>query len=93
MLRRRKSDVETELPGRTVKTYFVLMAEEQGLRYEDYSAGRAAARTGEAPSADAEGVRATAKAARLHAHDLRHAGDSRSDLPRAAPSSRSWRAS
>ena len=36
MLRRRKQDVETELPGRTVKTFFVAMAEEQKLRYEDY---------------------------------------------------------
>ena len=36
MLRRRKADVENELPGRTVKTYFVPMAEEQRLRYEDY---------------------------------------------------------
>src|SRR5258705_9447170 len=36
MLRRRKADVESELPGRTVKTYFVAMAEEQRLRYEDY---------------------------------------------------------
>jgi superfamily II DNA or RNA helicase len=36
MLRRRKSDVESELPARTVKTYFVPMAEEQRLRYEDY---------------------------------------------------------
>ena len=38
LLRRRKSDVETQLPGRTVKTYFVPMAEEQKLRYEDYYA-------------------------------------------------------
>ncbi|ATQ67847.1 ATP-dependent helicase [Methylosinus trichosporium OB3b] len=38
MLRRRKADVEKELPGRTVKTYFVPMAEEQKLRYEDYRA-------------------------------------------------------
>src|SRR5262249_58477259 len=38
LLRRRKSDVETQLPGRTVKTYFVPMAEEQKLRYEDYHA-------------------------------------------------------
>jgi hypothetical protein len=38
MLRRRKADVERELPGRTVKTYFVPMAEEQKLRYEEYSA-------------------------------------------------------
>jgi hypothetical protein len=36
MLRRRKSDVEKELPGRTIKNYFVPMAEEQKLRYEDY---------------------------------------------------------
>ncbi|MCW5557939.1 MAG: hypothetical protein KIT22_08915, partial [Verrucomicrobiae bacterium] len=37
LLRRRKADVETELPGRTVKTFFVPMAEEQQLRYDDYS--------------------------------------------------------
>ena len=37
MLRRRKSDVESELPGRTVKTYFVPMVEEQAQRYADYS--------------------------------------------------------
>jgi hypothetical protein len=36
LLRRRKSDVETQLPGRTVRTYFVPMAEEQKLRYEEY---------------------------------------------------------
>ena len=36
LLRRRKSDVESELPGRTVKTYFVPMAEEQRHRYQDY---------------------------------------------------------
>ena len=36
LLRRRKSDVETQLPGRTVKTYFVPMTEEQKWRYEDY---------------------------------------------------------
>jgi hypothetical protein len=38
LLRRRKSDVEAQLPGRTVKNYFVPMAEEQKLRYEDYHA-------------------------------------------------------
>jgi hypothetical protein len=38
LLRRRKADVETQLPGRTVKNYFVPMAEEQRLRYEDYHA-------------------------------------------------------
>ena len=36
MLRRRKAEVERELPGRTVKTYFVPMSDEQKLRYEDY---------------------------------------------------------
>lgn len=36
MLRRRKRDVEKELPGRTVKTFFVPMAEEQAVRYADY---------------------------------------------------------
>ena len=38
MLRRRKADVEFELPGRTVKNYFVPMVEEQRARYEDYHA-------------------------------------------------------
>src|SRR6266508_3784520 len=37
MLRRRKADVESELPGRTVKNYFVPMVEEQALRYQDYA--------------------------------------------------------
>jgi superfamily II DNA or RNA helicase len=37
MLRRRKADVENELPGRTVKNYFVGMADEQRLRYDEYS--------------------------------------------------------
>jgi len=36
MLRRRKADVEKELPGRVVKNYFVAMAAEQARRYEDY---------------------------------------------------------
>src|SRR5262249_23720474 len=36
LLRRRKSDVESQLPGRTVKTYFVQMTAEQKSRYEDY---------------------------------------------------------
>lgn len=38
MLRRRKKDVESELPGRVVKTFFVPMVEEQALRYEDFRA-------------------------------------------------------
>jgi hypothetical protein len=37
MLRRRKADVEGELPGRTVTNYLVPMADEQRLRYEEYS--------------------------------------------------------
>jgi len=36
MLRRRKHDVETELPGRTITNYMVGMADEQRDRYEDY---------------------------------------------------------
>jgi len=36
LLRRRKTEVETELPGRTVKTFFVPMAAEQELRYREY---------------------------------------------------------
>jgi hypothetical protein len=38
LLRRRKSDVETELPGRSVKTYLVPMVPEQADRYEEYRA-------------------------------------------------------
>ncbi|HEY6257464.1 MAG TPA: DEAD/DEAH box helicase, partial [Xanthobacteraceae bacterium] len=38
LLRRRKSDVESELPGRTVKTFFVPMADEQRERYDEYLA-------------------------------------------------------
>ncbi len=36
MLRRRKEDVESELPGRTVKTFFVPMTETQLDTYDDY---------------------------------------------------------
>jgi len=36
MLRRRKADVEAELPGRTISNFFVPMADEQRVRYEDY---------------------------------------------------------
>jgi hypothetical protein len=38
MLRRRKADVETELPERTDRTYFVPMSGEQRARYEDHEA-------------------------------------------------------
>jgi superfamily II DNA/RNA helicase len=37
MLRRRKADVETELPGRTVTNYFVAMADEQRARYDEFA--------------------------------------------------------
>jgi hypothetical protein len=37
MLRRRKHEVEGELPGRTVNNYFVTMSDEQALRYEEYN--------------------------------------------------------
>jgi superfamily II DNA or RNA helicase len=38
MLRRRKDEVEDQLPKRTVNNYFVAMAPEQKLRYEEYNA-------------------------------------------------------
>ncbi len=41
MLRRRKADVEGQLPGRTVTNYFVAMVPEQRARYDDYK-GQAA---------------------------------------------------
>jgi SNF2 family DNA or RNA helicase len=37
VMRRRKADVEEQLPGRTIKNYFVTMADEQRARYEEYS--------------------------------------------------------
>lgn len=37
LLRRRKEEVEDQLPPRTVNTYFVAMAPEQVTRYADYS--------------------------------------------------------
>ncbi len=36
MLRRRKGDVEDQLPARTINNYFVSMDKEQRLRYEEY---------------------------------------------------------
>ncbi len=36
LLRRRKSDVDTELPDRVINTYFVKMTEEQSVRYQEY---------------------------------------------------------
>jgi len=37
MLRRRKEEVEGDLPGRTVNNYFVSMSAEQALRYDEYN--------------------------------------------------------
>jgi len=36
MLRRRKAEVEDQLPGRTVNTYFVELDAEQQIRYDEY---------------------------------------------------------
>jgi hypothetical protein len=41
LLRRRKADVESELPGRVVKTFFVPMSGEQQVRYDEYAQGAA----------------------------------------------------
>jgi superfamily II DNA or RNA helicase len=51
MLRRRKGDVEGQLPGRTINTYFVAMHKEQALRYEEYETkvARLAALAGKRP--------------------------------------------
>lgn len=38
LLRRRKADVEDQLPARTVRNYFVAMEDEQRLRYQEYEA-------------------------------------------------------
>ncbi|NOY72539.1 MAG: hypothetical protein GXP14_09215 [Gammaproteobacteria bacterium] len=37
MLRRKKEEVEGDLPGRTINNYFVSMTEEQALRYDEYN--------------------------------------------------------
>ncbi len=37
MLRRRKEEVEGDLPGRTINNYFVSMTQEQALRYDEYN--------------------------------------------------------
>ncbi len=56
MLRRRKTDVEDDLPGRTVNNYFVGMTDEQFARYDDYSklASRIAAQAKNRPLTEAE---------------------------------------
>jgi SNF2 family DNA or RNA helicase len=82
MLRRRKCDVEAELPGRTVKNYFVPMAEEQALRYADYKrqAATLLAQVKRRPLTPKEFERLQMLLACMH--DLRYAGDPRSKLPR-----------
>jgi len=37
LLRRRKSDIDEQLPGRTVNTFYVEMHEEQIVRYDEYN--------------------------------------------------------
>ena len=56
MLRRRKADVEDDLPGRTVNNYFVGMTDEQFARYDDYSrlASRIAAKAKKRPLSEEE---------------------------------------
>ena len=51
MLRRRKEDVETDLPGRTTKTFFVPMTDAQTSAYNDYDlfVKRLAARAAKRP--------------------------------------------
>ena len=51
MLRRRKCDVEAELPGRTVKTYFVPMAEDRRRATRTIAGRPPVARAGRAPPA------------------------------------------
>ncbi len=83
MLRRRKSDVESELPWPDDQKLFC--ADDGGAA----SAVRRLSRSGSPP--DPSGATAPAQAGRvraphaafcLHAHDLRHAGYPRPDLPR-----------
>ena len=82
MLRRRKSDVEDQLPDRTVRNHVVAMDPEQRLRYQDYETlGGATAGGRPAAQPDPRGVRPAAAVAGLHAHALRHALHSRSRLP------------
>jgi SNF2 family DNA or RNA helicase len=38
LLRRRKADVETELPARTDRNHFVALSDEQKIRYDDHQA-------------------------------------------------------
>ena len=78
MLRRRKEDVESQLPGRTAKTFFVPMTEAQLDDYEGYEYLAAPARGHRrAPAAHAGGVQVAPGESRLHAHGLRHSLHSR----------------
>ena len=83
MLRRRKSDVEDQLPARTVRNYFVAMADEQRQRYQEYEARVARAVGPFAPArTEKGGIRPAAEVARLYAHAVRHALYPGSGLPR-----------
>ena len=87
MLRRRKADVETELPDRTDKTFFVPLSDGQKKAYTDHeAAGHAARRAGPPPPAHPERAGQAAARAGDDAHDLRyqlHPGPGRSGLPQA----------
>ena len=74
MLRRRKEEVESQLPGRTVKTFFVPMTDAQLEAYGGYEflARRLGGGRREA-AAHSRGVQAAPGPPRLYAHDLRYA--------------------
>ena len=73
MLRRRKEDVEKQLPGRTSKTFFVPMTDVQLDIYGDYEFRvRRLAAQAETAAAHPGGVQGAPGVPRLHAHGLRY---------------------
>ena len=85
MLRRRKGEVEGQLPGRTVNHYFVAMHAEQRWRYEEYETivARLAHQARKRPLRPG-GDAAPAELHGLYAYALRYALYSRSGVPRVA---------
>ena len=81
LLRRRKEEVEGQLPGRTDKHFFVGLEEEQITRYAEYERRVAQLSSGQTPAAHSRGARAAPAVARLHADDLRHPLHPRFRLP------------
>ena len=71
MMRRRKVEVEDDLPARTVNNYFVPMTKEQQLRYDDYAylVARIASIAKRRPLTEAEFKRLQLALA-CNAHDL-----------------------